>query len=201
MKKVLPITAAILCGLVILVDFFWPNPRLHAAAGVLLEGVVILAGFALLLGLVNLLAVHGRRLAAREKGGALSAVLLVALFATLAIGLAFPGSGAMNWIFTYLYYPLQSTMAALLAFFVVSAAYRAFRLRNVEAVILLVTSLFLLLAQLPFSAAISPYLPAVRDWILSVPVTAGTRGIILGVALGTIATSLRILLAVDHPYA
>jgi len=85
-----------------------------------------------------------------------------------------------------------------LAFFIVTAAYRTFRLRNLDAGILLATSLVLLLAQLPLGA---PYLRPLRDWLLSVPVTAAVRGLLLGVALGTMATSLRVLLAIDRPYA
>jgi hypothetical protein len=201
MKKTLPIIAAILCGLFVLVDFFVSTPEIDAAGAVLTEGVTILAAFALLLGILNLLSVHGRRIGAGEPGRGYSAVLVIALLITLAIGVALPASTTLAWVFSYLYYPLQSTMGALLAFFVVSAAYRTFKLRSMQALILLVTSLVVLLAQLPFSGGISPYLPIVRDWIMAIPVTAGVRGIILGVALGTIATSLRILLAVDHPYA
>jgi hypothetical protein len=54
---------------------------------------------------------------------------------------------------------------------------------------------------MPFVAGLSPALPALRAWLLAVPVTAGMRGILLGIALGTIATALRVLLAVDRPYA
>ena len=201
MRKTLPTLAAILCGLLAFVDFFVPQPQINAVATALFEGVSILAAFALLLGIMNLLGTHLRRIAAREERCGLSAILVIALLATLAVGIALPGSGALRWVFEYIYSPLQATMTALLAFFVVSALYRAFRLRNVEALILLVTSLLVLLTQLPFSGALSPYLPFVREWILNVPVTAGVRGIILGVALGTIATSLRVLLAVDQPYA
>jgi hypothetical protein len=201
MKKILPITLAILCGVFTLVDFFVPQPFIDAVGARLVEGVMILGAFALLAGLLNLLGAHARKIGAGEKGRGYSLLLIIALLATFIVGLAGPGSRAISWIFAYLYYPLQSSMAALLAFFVISAAYRAFRLREGSALVMLVSSLVVLLAGLPFAAAISPYLPLVRQWILTVPVTAGMRGIILGTALGTIATSLRILLAVDHPYA
>jgi hypothetical protein len=201
MRKALPIAVAVLCGLLALVDYFTPNPQINAIGARLVEGVAILAAFALWLGIVNLLGVHARRIVVGERSRGFSAVLIIALLATLAVGVAAPASVEIAWVFNYVYYPLQATMAALLAFFVVSAAYRAFKLRNIQALILLVTGLVVFLTQLPFSSAISPSLPVLRDWILSVPVTAGTRGIILGVALGTITTSLRILLAVDHPYA
>lgn len=201
MRKTLPTLAAVLCGLLAFVDFFVPQPQINAVATALFEGVAILAAFALLLGIMNLLGTHLRHIAARDERRGLSAILIIALLATLAIGVALPGSGALRWVFEYIYSPLQATMTALLAFFVVSALYRAFRLRNLDALILLITSLLVLLTQLPFSGALSLYLPFVREWILNVPVTAGVRGIILGAALGTIATSLRVLLAVDQPYA
>jgi len=200
MKKALPIAAAVLLGLLVLTDFFVAQPSIDALGAVLAEGATILAGFALLLGVINLLGVHGRRIADRAQGRGFSLVLMASLLATLAVGAVLPGSTALTWIFDYLYHPLQTTMAALLAFFAVSAAYRAFRLRSVSAAIMLVTSLLMLLAQLPFSQAISPYLPVARDWVLAIPVTAGMRGILLGTALGTVATALRVLLTVDRPY-
>jgi hypothetical protein len=201
MKQVLPALAAIVCGFVALVDFFIPHPAIDAVGAALVEGVVILAAFALLLGLLNLITVHAQRISAGEPHSRLSVVLIVALGCTLALGVALPGSVALNWVFTYLYYPLQATMAALLAFFVVHAVYRAFQLRSVEAAILLVSGLLFLFLQMPFVAGLSPALPALRAWLLAVPVTAGMRGILLGIALGTIATALRVLLAVDRPYA
>lgn len=201
MRKVLPIAAAVICGLYALVDFFVTDPLVDAIGAKLLEGVMILAAFALLLGLLNLLNVHLRRVATGEKNRGFSIVLVVAMLVTLVCGVAWPQSGALTWIFGYIYYPLQSSLAALLAFFAVSAAYRAFRLRSGQAVILLVTSLLVLVTQMPFMSAISPLFAEIREWVLYVPVAAGVRGLILGVALGTITTCLRVLLAVDRPYA
>jgi hypothetical protein len=200
MRRILPITVAILCGIVALVDFFVTQPLVDSIGAMLVEGVTILAAFALLLGILVLLSTHARRLKRGMRPG-LSLVLIVALLVTLAVGVLLPGSTTLTWIFDYVYFPLQSSMAALLAFFAITALYRAWRLRSVHAWILLGTSLFLFAAQIPFIASLSPYVPEVRTWLMSVPVTAGMRGILLGVALGTLATALRILLAVDHPYA
>jgi len=200
MRKILPIAVTILVGLVVLVDFFIPNPELDAIGAALAEGAMILAAFALMLGLINILATHARRLATPEPHRAVSAVLIVAMLGTFAVSVMLPGSGAIRWIFRYAYAPLQSTMTALLAFFVVTAVYRSFRVRNLEAALLMTTSLFILVMQLPFVVALAPRLADIRDWLLRVPVTAGTRGILLGAALGTVATSLRVLLAVDRPY-
>jgi hypothetical protein len=191
---------AIAGGVLAFADFFVPNQELDALGRVLLEGVTILAAFALLLGVLNLLGTHARKVAQDRTGRGYSLTLCLALVITLAVGLFSGGGGALRWLFEYVYAPLQATLTALLAFFLVSAAYRAFRLRSGHAVILVIASLLMLLAQLPFAGALSPYLPAVRDWMLAVPVTAAMRGILLGVALGSISTALRVLLAVDRPY-
>ncbi|NLG49186.1 MAG: hypothetical protein GX552_03620 [Chloroflexi bacterium] len=201
MRKILPVAVAILCGIWTLLDFFVSEPLLDTVGMVLVEGVTILAAFALLLGILNILANHARRLVSGERHRALSLVLILALLGTLAVGVLLPNSTTFAWLFNYLYFPLQSTMAALLAFFVVSAVYRAFRLKNAQAFILLATSLIMFFIQLPFSAALIPGLSLVRDWLMAVPITAGVRGILLGAALGTIATSLRVLIGVDRPYA
>ncbi|MEA3407786.1 MAG: hypothetical protein U9R48_06880 [Chloroflexota bacterium] len=201
MKRFLPVTAAVACGGLALLDFFFDSPHIDAAGTILVEGVTILAAFALLLGLLNILAVHLRRVASGGGDRGASLVLVLALLITTALGISMPDSPGIDWVFGYIYSPLQSTMTALLAFFVASAAYRAFKIRDAAAAILLISSLFVLFAQLPFSASLSPYIPSLRHWVFKVPVTASMRGLLFGIALGTITTSLRILLAVDKPYA
>ena len=206
MRRVLPAAAAVLCGLVALVDFFLPNPQIDALGAVLTEGVVILGGFALLLGVLNILGTHLRRmLAPREPSGrrpsrVLSLVLVLALVITFATGILEPFALASRWVFSHVYGPLQSSMMALMAFFIVSALCRAFRLQSVEALILTVSSILVLVVQMPFAASISPKIPALRDWILAIPVGSGIRGMVIGIALGTMAASLRILFLVDSPY-
>jgi hypothetical protein len=201
MLKAFAVALAIASGLLALVDYYVDHPVVDALGGGLAEGVVILAAFGLLVGVVNLVAIHSRRAAAGGPDRALSAVLVLALVATLGIGVAMPGSAALGWLFRYVYQPLEATLGALLAFFAVSAAYRAFRVQSVEAGILLVSTLLALVVQLPVVGTLVPYLAELRVWLFAVPVTAGVRGILLGVALGTIVTSLRVLLAVDYPYA
>jgi hypothetical protein len=211
MKRTLLVTLAIACGVFALADYFVAQPVIDRVGGVLFEGVVVLGAFALLAGLLNLLVVHTRQafgdLSARAQGEgrAGSLLLLVALFGTLTIGVVLPG-GTLGWLFAYVYHPLQATLAALLAFYVVSAVYRMASIpgsgrRATETAILLGAALFALILQMPFIGGLSPYLALLRDWFMAVPVTAGARGMILGIALGTVATSLRVLLAVDRPYA
>jgi hypothetical protein len=200
MRRTLPIIAAFLCGAALLADLLIDVPVVNAIGSTLLEGIMILGAFALVLAALKLVAYHVGRLAHRESGGGGSIVLLAGLLAALGLGLARPTGIELQWLFDYVYEPLQATMAALLAFFGIQGAYRAFRLRSGEAAVLLVSALFALLAQLPIASAISPVLPRLRQWVVTVPAAAGMRGILLGVSLGAVIASLRILFGIERPY-
>lgn len=92
-----------------------------------------------------------------------------------------------------------------MAILVVTLAYSSMRLlrrRSGLLPILFVSTAFLvLLGMAPIYAfGDLPLLSGIRTWIAEVPAMAGARGILLGVALGTVATGLRILIGADRPY-
>jgi hypothetical protein len=200
LKRSLPAALAIAVGLFVLVALLLPYPLFSAIGAYFIDSAIIIAAFALFLGLINLLRVHLRHIRERTKTWPYSALLLVSLFVVLAIGLVTgPSQPAVQWIFSYVMAPIQATLGALLAFFTLMAAYRLLRLRNVESAVLLVVALIVLAGQA--SVGLLPVLPQLRDWILDVPALAGVRGILLGVALGTVLTGIRLLLGVERPYS
>ena len=113
---------------------------------------------------------------------------------------------AFNWLYEYVYYPLSSTMFALLAFFISSAAYRAFRARSREAAMLLLAGTIVMLGMIPLGNLLTSWLPEwlqmsdVADWIMMVPNMASQRAIMIGVALGVISTALKLILGVERGY-
>lgn len=204
MKRILPMAIAIATGLIVLIDSFVYNPRLHALQQTLVDWALILAAFALILGLFNVLAVHFRRIRDRQQCWRYSPFLIVALVVVLVFGLLdIRGAegNVVRGIFWNLIFPVQATIASLLAFYVASAAYRAFRARSLESAVVLAVGVIVLLGQVPVGVYLWDRLPTIKAWILEVPTTAGARGIILGVALGTVATGLRVLLGIDRPYS
>jgi hypothetical protein len=113
------------------------------------------------------------------------------------------------WIYEYLIFPLSATMFALLAFFVASAAFRAFRAKNTEAIILLATAFIVLLGRTYAGIVLTNWLPEslaflrlenVTSTIMQVFNLAGNRAIMIGIGLGVVSTSLKILLGVDRSY-
>ena len=96
--------------------------------------------------------------------------------------------------------PLQSTMFALLAFFVASASYRAFRARNLEATLLLIAAVIVMLGRVPAGYKIWPRLPGIANWIFNVLQMGAMRGIKIGIALGAVAMSLRLILGIERTY-
>lgn len=111
-----------------------------------------------------------------------------------------PSGRLYTWLYDHVFAPCNATMFALLAFFIASAAFRAFRARNAEAALLLGAAILIMLGRVPIGRAMSDVLPELADWILSVPNNAGRRAIMMGAALGAIATSLRVILGLERSH-
>jgi hypothetical protein len=105
-----------------------------------------------------------------------------------------------TWFYNYVFAPCNATMFALLAFFVASAAFRAFRARNIEAALLLGSAIIVLLAQAPIGRWITTSLPHLSDWILDILSNGSRRAIIMGAAVGAIATGLRVILGIERSH-
>ena len=197
--KWLPTAIAIGVGIVVLLDFFFTQSLLDAIGFVFRDWTIILTAFAVLLGLLNLVQVHVLRIIKRnEPNTGYSILVLVTALTVFLIGLLFGlPSTPMNWVFDNMYLPLQGAFFALVAFFLATAAYRALRARSIETTLMLVAALVVLIGQAPLVNVMTQ----AKEWVLNVPSTAGARGILLGVALGTIATALRLIVGLDRPYS
>jgi hypothetical protein len=178
----------------------------------------ILAVFAFLLGGLNLMGTHWRKIRGRALDWRYSVVTLVSFLTVLVVGLfkvggapGFQGGPAaagtwMDHIFRAVLSPLHATLFALLAFYVASASYRTFRARNLETTLLLLSALVVLFGRTPFGSEMTLWIPDslaflrienLSLWILRVPNTAGQRALMIGVALGIVAMSLRMILGIE----
>ena len=205
MKKILPITnavIAVIAGLLVLLGYFFPS-LFGGIQSTLIGWAIILAAFALLLGIFNLALVHWKKVRDKTPGRVYSLVMLVSLILTILLaGLSGPTGGLSLWLFNTFQVPVEISLLAILAIILVYAGARLLARRpRWNTILFLVTVLLVLLGSVPllFIGEIAP-LSAVRGWLAQVPAVAGARGLLLGVALGTIATGLRILIGADRPY-
>jgi len=208
MKKSIPLAITLITGVIIVVTFFIPHQPLGSMQQRLLIWYSIVLGFTLLLGIDSLLRSNITKIVRRQQNWGYAIVLLAGFIFTMVAGiytffttnsLLTLGSSFM-FVYTYFIIPLQATMFALLAFFIASSAYRAFRARTLEATLLLVTAAIVMLGRVPVGARIWSQFPVIQDWIMEIPQMAAKRGIFIGIALGTIAMSLRVILGLERNY-
>jgi hypothetical protein len=204
MRRSIPLTICLIAGILMMVQFFSPHPFSRAFLETVNSWVRLVSGFALVLGAGSLIIHHSMKIQRKQQGWGYSIVTLCALAATTVIGWA-AGPTMMNnkqllinVIYANVQVPLGASMFAILAFYIASASYRAFRARNKEATILLVAAFIVMLGSVPLGKVLWDRFPQWSRYLLEVPNMAAKRGIAFGVALGTIATSLKIILGIER---
>lgn len=202
LKGILSTTVAIAAGILVLLGYFFQgveNIRVE-----LLSWAIILAAFAVLVGLANLFIVHVNKIRHKEKGSVYSLLLIIALLGTFFTAVYLkPEHPTVVAIFTAVQLPVEASLMALLAVTLTYASFRLLRRRlNLFSVIFLVTALLILIstAPLPFIGAIPGLGENMRPFVAQVLASSGARGILIGVALGTLVTGLRILFGADRPF-
>jgi len=205
LKKILPISNAIIAvisGVLVLLGYFFPGVFGNIQS-ILIGWAIILAAFALLLGIFNLALVHWKKAGSDGPNRIYSIVLLISLFFTIiVVSISGPSGSASLWIFNSFQVPVEISLLAVLAVVLVFAGARLLSRRpKWYTVLFLITVLIVLLGSVPlfFLGEVAPLI-VVRNWLAQVPAVAGARGLLLGVALGTVATGLRILMGMDRPY-
>ena len=155
----------------------------------------------LLMGAINLTRIHASNIRRRRNYWMASVVLLVALYGYIFLGIYETTQGEhFDWIYMNILEPINTSMFALIAFYIASAAYRAFRVRSAEAAVLLVAGIIIMLARAPIGEAIWSQFPAIGGWIMDIPNTAAMRAIGLGATLGGYATLIRVLLGLERSH-
>ncbi len=195
---------AIASGLIVTVGYFLQNyPAIIELRVVFVDWAIQLAAVALLIGVINLLRVHSGKISTGGLNAVYSIVTVAALVITFGLGIVLgPDHPWPLWLFNYIQVPIETSLMALLAIALAYASARVLSRRlNLLSVLFVITALVVLLGMGTF-----PWgeIPGISDilapWLMRVPAAAGARGILLGVALGTIATGLRVLMGVERPY-
>ena len=205
MKREVPILITMVAGLFMLIAFWVPQTDVRAIYGDVQIWAIVVVGFTYALGVANLLRINVRQVQRKEKDWPYKIVLITGLLVTMVVGFSegsrYSEAGShFQWIYLTFYSPMAATMFALLAFFIASAAFRAFRIRSFEALLLAIAAFILMLGRVPLGNAIHPFIPDAADWLMEIPQNAAKRGILIGAALGVVATGIRVILGLEMTY-
>lgn len=211
MRRQIPLVLCFVFGIVMILTEFSPHSASQAIYNEITNWTLIVWPFATVLAVATLVQTHWTRIQRRTEHWQYSIVVFVGLIVMAGIGVPFTMKHpAFEWLFNNLQVPMGATMFSLLAFFIASAAFRAFRARTFEATLLLVTAIIVMLGNVPVGNLVwnevmswTPWVDGAsnaRQWILDNPNLSARRGIILGVSLGAISQSIRIILGIERSY-
>jgi len=205
MRLQIPLAIILIMGLFTIVTNFVPAKPIADLNQTFRNWYIGIITFFIFLGTFNLVRVNGERIKTKARDWQYSIILIAALAVMLFAGF-FKGRASLDEgsPFMYLYFniqfPLEATMYSLLAFFVTSASFRAFRARNKQALVLLLAAVLIMLGRVPVGTSIWKGFPDVTEWIMSYPNAAAKRGIRLGIDLGLISMALRMILGIERSY-
>lgn len=197
----LPTLVAVVVGLLVLLGALLPIPILASIRADVLHGAAIVAAFAMVLAFANVLRVHLSRLVSRQaKQRFASLILLLAAMSTFVVVLLQGPEGTVaKALMDNVLVPGQSALLALTAVTLVLAGARLLRTRRrVSSVLFLLVALLVLLTTVPF---VYPEILETGMRFVGAISTGSMRGLLLGVALGTVVTGLRIILGIDRPHS
>jgi hypothetical protein len=204
MQRIVSILSAIIAisvGVIVLLGYFVPTIPFSFLKDLLIEWAIVIGGVAVLVGIGNLFFVQLDRIRTRQKGSAYGGLMLLALVFTFGLGVGSgPESPLMRFSVDAIIVPVEATLMAILAVTLIYASIRLLRRRaDVMSVVFLVVALISLFLLMP-----TPIGPVPGDQVflsfLGMFSNGGARGLLLGIALGTMLTGLRVLFGADRPY-
>ncbi len=218
--RIVPTVLAAAFGIVALLGVLLPGAGfINNLPAALITWASVLAAFALLAGFLNVMGVHLRRIAEQRHNWAYSVALLLGVIVVLAVTIIDalaarhldPGGTFTRWLYDNVILQLEIAVGALIVFFLAFAGWRLLRaptggatpMRPVWGVLLFVfAALVVLLRAVTFIT--DPTLQSLQGLLIRIvdaSTLGGARGLLIGVALGTIATGLRVLAGVDRPHS
>lgn len=207
MKRTVPLMIVMVGGILMIIQYFIPHQYSAKVFEVYSDWVPIVAAFALILGVGSLTRVHSHKIRRKSKNWQYSWAVLIPLYSMPLFALIMPevlGGGqdspsVYHFLYRQIQIPIESTMFSLLAFYIASAAFRAFRAKSALATVLLLAAVVVMLGQVPIGRALlGSWIDDVGLWILRFPNLAAKRAIMLGVGFGMLATNLKIIFGVER---
>lgn len=197
--RTLPLLIVLVFGILGAIQYFVPHRISQVFYKTVLAWSIGVASMAVITAAISFLRYHYKRImttGSRSQDVLYSSVALVAFIAMLGFGIFGTGKGSIFYqIYQNVFVPINSTIFSLLAFYMASASYRAFRAKTFESALLLIAAIIVILGTTSLGSALM--LDKFTIWVMNVPNLAQKRGILIGIGLGATATSLKIILGIE----
>jgi hypothetical protein len=219
-RPTIPLIIVFILGVLAFVLQYTQHPTSNAVQEEINGWFEIIFGFGMFVGAYSLLHMHVARIRRKMPGWGYSVFVFLGAAFMIVVGLYNGGDGpfkdvqrseaqnlAFAWGYRYIFVPCSATIFSILAFFMASAAFRTFRARNLGAAMLLIAAVIVMFGRVPVSEWVSlkvfgnkDVFTTITDVIMEGPNLAAKRGILLGISLGAISQSLRILFGIERSY-
>jgi uncharacterized membrane protein YidH (DUF202 family) len=210
MKKEIPLLLVFVTGCFMAIQFFVPHAISEWVYEYMLDWTIIIGIFALALGIWSFIRVHSQKIQRKKENWQYSIIAIAGLVSMILFGtslMQFLGAESLGLesymfrsFFNHIMIPIHSTMFSLLAFFIASAAFRAFRAHSPLATVLLLSALIVMLRFNPYLGPFGDLDADAASWILNFPNMAAKRAIVIGIGLGMVATALKVILGIERTY-
>ncbi len=224
MKRRIPLLITFFIGLIIILSNFIPHKPFGQIQSSLETWFIIISSFAIVLGNLNLLKMNFLKIKYKQTNWKYYIFTVASFFLMIILGLvwgtksqagmaghgeaitAVLGAKPFDYLFSNVYEHLQATMFSLLAFYIASAAYRAFVGRSIESNLLLGAAILVMLGNTSIGTFLTAKLPPflqlslITEFIMKYLNTAGQRAIMICAGLGIIGSSLRIIIGIERSY-
>lgn len=200
LRNTLPVITTFIAAVIVLIPYYFKVPALVEMSKELVRWNVILAAFALALGIGGMVRMHAGKVQRRSPDTPYSIGMLATLVVFVWFGFTQGTRGAQyKWLYDNLLMPFQATSFATTFFFITSAAFRAFRIKNAQSIVLLASAL-LVMGRVGIEAAAFPELEKISAWIMDIPNTAGMRAVTIGGSIALVSNAFRIITGLERSH-
>lgn len=196
--------ALIVCfifGVVMFLQYFSGSSLARQINQSILEYWQIVFAFTLVVGIIGVMQTNIQKIGKRDdaffRAVTLAGIIIMPVFALIW---GIKADTPFMWIFENIQAPMQATVFSLLAFFVASASFRGFRARSTQATVLLVSASIILLSRSALGGILADEIPQFAEWMRNYPSMSARRAILIGIGLGSITTSLRVILGIERTW-
>ena len=202
MRRNLPIIITFVIGSIVIINSFFVIPGLNnIVTNYLSRTSVVSMSWAVCVGAISLMRTHTRKISRKSDNWQYSIVLVACFAFFLVFGLVVLGHQSnpfYAFVFSSVQPPLSSTTFAIVCFYLASAAFRAFRIRSLEASLMMLSAFVVMLGAIPIGEAIWSGFPAASEFITNAINTSSLRAITIGVTLGALTQSMRVLVGIER---